>query len=147
MTTEEIEYVQRVVRRCGYCKIRFEENEQYHPECYRNFKERENIMLQKQKEEAIIAKYGELISDFEINLRENPNRAIGYDGLTYNQRLTKEAADREKAYQKKLADREDRKSRQLPAAIHAVKWLQEKIAQDEREAAEEAAQLEQSKGQ
>ena len=91
---------------CGHCKTELQIGEAYHVDCVKEYKIRENIMLQKRKEQADIDKYGSVLSDHERKMREFPNSVVGYDGLTYNQRLEKEQTAKVAAEHKKQMDAE-----------------------------------------
>jgi hypothetical protein len=112
-------------KRCGHCNEPILDFNGYHPECYRNYKEREALMLRQRQEKSDLDLYGEVLSNHERNLRENPNTMNGYDGLTYNQRLEKQAKEKQQQEFKKMQD-EDIESRRIAGIMNSLCVVQMK---------------------
>jgi len=122
---------------CGHCNEPILDFDGYHPSCAKAYLQKENMMLQKRKEQADIEKYGEVLSNTQRWARENPNQiAIGFSE-TYNQMLARLEDENKQEYFKKCAAREDRKLRLLPAAESRLKWLKGQVMRDEIEEKEE----------
>jgi len=123
---------------CGHCNEPIYDFNGYHPECFRNFRERESLMLRQRQEKMDLEKYGEVLTGHERLMRENPNSVLGYDNLTYNQRLEKQTKEKQQQEFKRLQE-EDIERRRVNGIMNSLcvvkmkKELEDKIKTLEQE--------------
>jgi FMN phosphatase YigB (HAD superfamily) len=120
---------------CGHCgQVVYDLRTGYHKQCVREFKEREAMRLQKEREEyqreQDLAMFGEVLnSQHERLIRTYPDRLIEGERETYNQRLAREKQEHIQDLYTKLSQIDQRR-RRVPELHQEIKHLERQIGAD-----------------
>jgi hypothetical protein len=122
-----IQYFEIVKETCGYCGKLISNPYTGHPACIKRNRE-------EQAQKYGVEKQADPVEAF---LKAHPDGpCVGRDGLTYNQRLTKQEQVRKEAERQKVIDMAGRR-RELDLLKRRLKVLKEAVAGDEAEERQE----------
>jgi hypothetical protein len=133
------EEVEMILDTCGYCKLPIYPQAP-HNSCIREVRSELASEMERRRREECMIQFNEILTPSEQQCRLYPDSKVFGYSETYNQRLARIKREKEEAHYKKLADRTDRRERQLPDLERKLQSLKAQVARDLEEETQEQKQ-------